>query len=277
MLALVVGGCLIVAGVLIDVVWTTITAGGGRGPLSSALARGLWKAGLAGRPGHRRREVVGVAVTAAVPAIWVLLSWAGFAVMVLADAGSVVDAASQQPTSALGKVSFAAGSLAGAGSSLVAGSPAWELVNNVGAIVGLALVTLSLTYVLQVVTAVTDARTVASDIAALGSTPDDAVASALPSVGLGTFPLQLSSIAEGLSATAQAHLAFPMLQFFHSQEPASSVAVNLARFDEIVTLLDHAVPEDHVPAVRAGRSAVDRFLATLDLPANPSRPPPSRP
>lgn len=147
-------------------------------------------------------------------------------------------------------------------------------MNNVGAIVGLALATLSLTYVLQVVTAVTDERTVASDIAALGSTPDDAVASALRSVGFRTFPLQLSSIAEGLSATAQAHLAFPMLQFFHSQEPASSVAVNLARFDEIVTLLDHAVPEDHVPTVRAGRSAVDRFLATLDLPASPCQPPP---
>lgn len=154
------------------------------------------------------------------------------------------------------------------------GSPAWELVNNISAIIGLALVTLSLTYLLQVVNAVTNERTVASQIAGLGPAPVEGVTHAAAAPRLGTLPLQLSSIAESLSSAAQAHLAFPMLQFFHSQEVNSSVAVNLARFDEIITILDHGLPNDHTPTVRAGRSAVDRFLSTLHLPSEPAPPPP---
>lgn len=271
---LLIVGALLVVVVLVDVVWTTITAGGGRGPLSNAVARGLWRVGRVGAPGHRRREVLGVVVAAAVPALWVLLAWGGFTLVFLADDQAVVDAATQQPTSALGRVAFAAGGLAGAGASLVAGSPPWELVNNLSAIIGLALVTLSLTYLLQVVNAVTSERTVASQIAGLGPAPVEAVAHASTAPGLGTLPLQLSSIAESLSSAAQAHLAYPMLQFFHSQDLNSSVAVNLARFDDIITILDYGMPDDHTPTVRAGRSAVDRFLSTLQLPSEPAQPPP---
>ncbi len=271
---LVLVGAAIVVLVIVDLVWTTIGVGEGRGPVSNAVARSVWKLGRAGHPSHLRLRVTGILAAVSVPTVWVSLLWLGFALMFLADEEAVVDAATQQPTSALGRIAFAAGGLAGAGASLVAGSEAWELVNNVAAILGLTLVTLSLTYLLRVVNAVSAERATSSEIAGLGPSPSEAVAEALAIPGLGTLPIQLVSIAAGLSAAAQEHLTLPMLQFFHTGRREASVALNVARYAEILALIEHALPDDHTPTVRAGIQAVDEFLVTIDLAETEPEPPP---
>lgn len=145
------------------------------------------------------------------------------------------------------------------------GTGTWQLVNNLSALVGLVLVTLSFTYLFQVVSAVAAERSVMSRIAALGPSPEEAVAAALRTPDLGTLPWQLVTAADAVSTAAQQHLALPMLQFFHSREASSAVAVNLARLDEVLSLLHHALPAPHEPVVRAGRLAVDGILTTLRL------------
>jgi hypothetical protein len=55
-LAMVLGGLAVVAAGLVDLAWTTITAGSGAGPLSRRLARFTWRTALAvhrRRPSHR--------------------------------------------------------------------------------------------------------------------------------------------------------------------------------------------------------------------------------
>lgn len=175
----------------------------------------------------------------------------------------------------LGKVAYAAGGLAGAGASLVAGSEPWQLLNNVSALVGLALFTLGLAYVIQVVNGVARERTVASQIAALGDNAVDAVAAAATASGLGTFPIQLASIASELSRVAHDHLTLPLLQFFHSPRATSSIAVNLARFDDILSVLEHGGVGQHQSVVRSGRDAVDSFLHTIDVRGGTSAVPPA--
>lgn len=268
-------GAMIVVAIMLDVVWTTIAVGGGRGVVANAVGWKVASLGRLGSPGHRRLQIVGVLVAAAIPATWLLLVWGGFSLIFLADTSAVVDSVTQKPTSALGRIAFAAGGLAGAGAGLIAATPGWQLVNNLSAIVGLILVTLSLTYLLQVVNAVAAERATFSQVSALGSGPVDAVLAALPAPGLGTLPLQVVTIANGISQAAQDHLTLPVLQFFHSPDRDSAAAVNLARFDETITVLDAAQPSSHEPTVRAGRDAVDSFLATLRLGAhNLDAPPP---
>lgn len=258
-------GALVVAAVVWDLLATTLAVGLGRGRITDAVVRSIRWLSRRGDPTHRRLALAGVLGAAAVPAVWILLLWLGFSLTFLADDDAVVVASTQEPASTLGRIAFAAGGLAGAGASLVAGTATWELVNNLAAIVGLALVTLGLTYIFQVVTSVKNERATASNVTALGPSPSEAVAAALAAPGLGTLPLQLAAIAERISDAAQGHLTLPMIQLFHGEEADSNVGLNLARFDEIVTLLAHAVPEDHTPTVWAGRQAVDGFLSTQDL------------
>lgn len=271
---LVVAGAALVAFVLVDLVWTTIAVGGGRGPLTNFVARSLAALGRAGRPDHRRLTALGVVVAVAVPTTWLLLTLAGFTLFFLADAEAVVSAATQEPTSAMGRLAYAAGGLAGAGASLVAGTTRWELVNNASAILGLAMATLSITYVLRIVNAVSSERSMASQVAGLGTAPGEVVADACRSTGMGTLRLQLALISSSLTQVAQDHLTLPMLQFFHSSTRSSSVALNVARYDDILSVLEHALPEQHRPTVQSGRAAVDAFLDTIEVPHTSSSSPP---
>lgn len=223
---------------LYDLLATTLAVGAGRGPIGETVARASRGIGHLGRPTHARLRVVGVAAAALVPSLWVGLLWLGFALMFLSDAQAVLDSASQQPASVLGRIAFAAGGLAGAGAGLLAGTEVWQLANNVAAIVGLAVVTLGLTYLFQVVTHVTTDRAMASRIAGRGRSPSEAVATALRRDDLRTFPSQLTDIADRLSLAAQGHLALPLLRFFHTGDRDTSVALNLARYEEMLTLLE---------------------------------------
>lgn len=258
-------GVAVLAFVLADVVTTTLAVGAGRGPLSDLVARATKRVSRVGGANHRTLQVSGVLGAAAVPVVWVALTWLAFAIMFLADDDAVVVASSQAPAAALGRIAYAAGGLAGAGASLVAGTETWELVNNVAAIVGLGLVTLGLTYLFQVVTSVKSERAMASRIAALGSSPVEAVAAAHRCGDLGTLPSQLLSIASELASAAQGHLALPLLELFHSPDRDSAASVNLARFDEMLSIIAHALPDEHVPLVRSGRVAVDDFIGTIGL------------
>lgn len=267
-------GAAVVVTTVVDLIWTTLAVGAGRGPVANRVAEGIHRLGRVGEPSHRRLKVLGVLVSAAVPASWVLLAWAGFALMFLSDDDAVLVAASQAPAGAIGRIAYAAGSLAGAGAALVGGTETWVLVNNVSALTGLTLVTLSMTYLFQVVTAVSGERSTMSQISALGPEPTEAVRRALATEGLGTLPLQLITVADAVSLAAQRHLALPMLQFFHSDDRSTSVALNLARFDEIITILEHGAALPLAPVVAAGRGAIDGFLDTVRVPTEQLEAPP---
>lgn len=251
-------GVAVVILALADLVWTAIAVGQRRGPVSDAVARSVAALSRTGNAGHRRRRVFGVVIAVAIPAVWLLLLWIGFALMFLSDDDAVLVSASQQPVGALGRIAYAAGGLAGAGAGLVAGTETWQLVNNVAALSGLALVTLSLSYLMQVISAVVNERSTMSQIAGLVETSGDATAEH------GTLALQLVLIGQGVSTAAQRHLAFPMLQYFHSASPSSAAAVNLARYDVMLDQYERNRSGDD-PTLRAGRAAITDFLETLRL------------
>ena len=259
--ALAAAGLAVVGATFADLVWTAIAVGQRRGPVSDAVARSVSSLGKLGRAGHRRRRVVGVVTAVAVPVVWLGLLWAGFALMFLSDDDAVLVSASHQPVGALGRVAYAAGGLAGAGAGLIAGTETWQLVNNVAALSGLALVTLSLTYLMQVISAVVSERSIMSTIAALAGGGGDAAAEG------GTMPLQLVLIGQGISTAAHRHLAFPMLQYFHSSSASSSAGVNLARYDLLLDRHERCTSGDDA-TVMAGRAAIADFLGTLRLDAS---------
>lgn len=266
-------GSIVVAAALTDLLLTTVRVGARRGPITAVVARVTWGVMLVGRPSHQRRALAGLVATVAVLVAWVVLLWAGFTLMYLSDVEAIMDSSANAPASALGRLAYAAGGLAGAGASLLAGGAGWQLVNNVSALVGLTVAALAVTFVLQVVTSVTGQRAMASRLRGLGPTPADAVETGLRS-DIDAFRSTLGSVGSELSLAAESHLAFPMLGYFHSGNPSTSVPLAIARYDEMLTLLQHAEPGGHEITVRSGRAAVDRFMATSEFHDAAPEPPP---
>ncbi|MBW3577312.1 MAG: hypothetical protein KY462_06155 [Actinobacteria bacterium] len=272
-LLLVAGSVLIVVGIT-DLVWTTIAVAGGRGPVTDVMAHRMWRPVVRGDRSHRTLQLAGYAITLSVPVAWVVLVWGGWSLVFLSSHGSVVDAATQQPAPAVAKVAYAAGALSGAGAGYTAGAPVWQLANNVAALLGLAMFTLAVTYIFQVVTAVSRARALASRIDGLGNSPADAVAAALGERQLGDLPSHIVTITDGLALIGHDHLSLPVLYYFHVGRRGASIPRNVAMFDELITIVEYALDDPHPTVVRPAREAVDQFMDTLRLSVEIPPPPP---
>lgn len=271
-------GTALVLVALYDGLKTALSAQGGA-PLTSALSAGVW-ALLGHGPAHGlpRRAAGGVAL-AAIPVAWTLLLWAGWTLVFSSVEGAVVDATTKVPADLPARVyfvGFTAFTL-GIGDYVPVGAT-WQVLTAVASFTGLFLVTLAITYVLPVVQAVAEKRSLAGRIHALGSTGAEVAGGAR---GPGSsLERQLEAVASDLTLHAERHLVYPVLHYFESDGPRTALAPRLAALSDALLLLRHGLPEAARPdpvALGAVEGALDDYLGTVrDMLASPSEdaPPP---
>ena len=251
--------------VLVDVAWTTIAVAGGRGPVTNMVAHSLWST-VRGARSHRVLHLAGVLILVTVLVTWVLAMLAGWALLFNADDASVVDSSSQAPAGAVAKVAYAAGALAGAGAGYTATTGGWQLANNIAALGGLALFTLAISYLLQVVSAATQKRATAVHISGLGAGPAEIVAAGAGQPSLGAVGNQVTSLTTQLALIARQHLALPVLHYLHVGDRDAAIELAVARLDEALTIIECGLPGEHGPVVGPARTAIDEYLKTTRIP-----------
>lgn len=264
----VIGAVLIVT-VLTDMVITTVAVSAGAGPITKRVIRPLWRVTLAlhrRSVSHRLLRAAGPAIIFAVIATWLvglILGWA----LVFGQGGSLVEQGLDGPVPAFGRVYFAAGMVLGRGATVIgASSDIWRFVEQLAAASGVALLSLSIAYVLPVVGAVVRKREVAAYIATLGGSPDEILLTAWDGDGFGQLDLHLIALTPMITRLAQDHLAYPIVHYFHSGERHTAIGPNIVALDEALTILDDALDDAHrldSPSIRPLRTAVDAFLHTL--------------
>ncbi|MDP8927725.1 MAG: hypothetical protein M3O70_03875, partial [Actinomycetota bacterium] len=272
---IVVGATLIVA-MMLDIAWTTLSVSSGRGPVTGALGRGLWAVALKLGRSRRRLQLAGHLIVAGLLATWIVLLWLGLFALLSSDPLAVTDSTTQQPASGLARLAFAAGAVAGAGAGYVAGKPIWQLVNNLGAVLGLAGAAMAVSHLISLATAAVAARATALRIAGLGRDPVSVVRSAIGTErGCQQLAQVLLDLTSPVAAMARQHLAFPELRYLQVVQRKAAVEPNIVVLDEVVTLLRVGSP-DCVGQVVLGplRSALDDFLETVPLHRVPQEAPP---
>ena len=259
-------GAALVALALVDALWTTV-APRGAGPVAGRLGRGLYA--LAKRfGGGRAPGWTGPSVLVAVFLWWVLGLWAGWALVFSADAGSLVASATGAEAGALERV-FAVGTYLtslGLGATWAPGSAGWGVAADVVSLNGFAVITLAVTYVLQVVGAVTGARRLAGSVCALGETPSAVVTRAWDGSGFEGLAQHLANLLPEVEMLGRRHEAYPALHFFQSRDRRTSAPVMMAVLDEALLLLAEGVAERArlSPAeVEPLRRTVGAYLETL--------------
>ncbi len=284
-LLLVVLGAALLVLVAFDVLATTLTIGVSAGPCTRRVLGLAWRALLRL---HRRDSedrllaTAGVALLVSTVLIWVALTWAGWSLIFLGGGETVVSAADRSPAGVADTVYYVGFTLftLGVGDFVAVGS-VWRLVTALAGFSGLVLVTLAITYLLAVVSAVVSRRSLAVRIHALGGTPAEIVTGGWLQGRFGAAYVQhLVALTAAVATAAEQHLAYPVLHYFHSSRPVSSAPVALARLDDALLLLA-AVAEPARPepgALQPLRRAVDRYVtATAVVPAGRRRPTPLPP
>jgi len=127
-------------------------------------------------------------------------------------------------------------------------------------------VTLSVTYVLNVLSAVTQKRSLASSIHGLGGQSTEILETSWDGDSFRGLDVPLNMIANQLGTLAANHKAYPILHYFFTPEPSQAPTKNIAVLDETLTLLRFGVDPAHrpsEPAITQARSGVQTYLDEL--------------
>lgn len=265
-------GTAIIIFVGIDLIWTTLTMQGA-GPLTERITRPLGTF-LAGRPprgwltfARLNAAVIAILVTLVV---WMGLMWTGWILVFCGADEAVLDAQDGRPAGLFDRIYFAGFAVITLGvGDYRPGGPLWQVLTVVSSMTGFALVTLSITYLLPIVSAAVQKRALALTIRHLGETPEQFVENGWDGHSFDGLEQHLVSLASLLLEDSQRSLSYPVLEYYRTTEPRSSLAYHLSVLSEALHLLRHGVAEQVRPrwvTLHPLRRAIEEILSNSRLP-----------
>lgn len=268
--ALVAAGIVTLVATVIDVVWTTVAAGSGAGPLTGRMSRVLWRVALRADRATTASVLkpAGVLIVLTVLGSWILSMLVGWTLIFSATDGAVRDATTGTPGDLVDRVLFVGYTVLTLGlGNLVPGQGVWQVATVLATGSGLLLVTMSVTYLVPVASAVVQRRQLAGQITSLGTSAVRIVTNGWNGTDFGALGQNLSMLLPTLHTLRLQHLTYPVLHFFHSQSRHDSAAISLVNLDGALRLLRHGVHCDVRPdrqTLDALGAALGEFLDTMD-------------
>ncbi len=252
-----------------DVLVTTLTVGGG-GPITSRISSGIWWLVLQihqKKSSHRLLSITGLVLLTGIALAWYLLTWVGWTFIFCAENSAVVNASSKIPADTWERIYFVGYNISTLGmGDYQAQGIVWQITTAISSASGFFLVTLSIAYLLPIVSAASEKRAFATYISSLGGTADEILSRAWNGQDFGELSSHLSSLTPTLTDQGEKHLAYPVLHYFHSVERARSLPLSLIALDEALTLLQYGIPQKYQPepsVLGPVRRASAAFLKTL--------------
>ena len=261
-------GVILLFGVAIDLLWTTLWVEGGAGPLTHWLMTGLW-AGFrtVSDQDSRVLRLAGPLILLAELLMWVILLWVGWT-LVFASAGEIlIDTLDRGPVSWTGWLYFVGYTLFTLGNGDYAVQDGiWQPVTAVAALNGLVFLTLGATYFLSVLRAVTQKRAFAMGVTGLGTRSEAIVRSAWDGEEFQGLNLPLITYTAELDTLTSNYEAYPILHYFYEQQERWAPVIAVCLLDETLTLLRFGVQEHKRlpdPIINNARSSVQNHLDIL--------------
>ncbi|WP_458186561.1 potassium channel family protein [Haladaptatus sp. NG-WS-4] len=275
-------GIVLLTTAVVDLLWTTVWVEGGAGPLTSRLMAWSWR--LLRRVGNQKSSILTLAgpfIFIVSLATWILLLWGGWTLIFASAEGALIDTLNRGPISWVDRIYFTGYTLFTLGTGdFVPQDGVWQLATALTTGSGLLFVTLSVTYILSVLDAVTQKRAFASDVTGLGMQSEEILRTGWNGDEFHNLELSLNSFISQLNTLTSNHKAYPILHYFYSRHPEQAPVIGIAVLDETLTVLQFGVPEQYRPsdvALTNARASVQNYLNTLHTtfiePAQRSPPP----
>lgn len=276
-------GVVLLATGVVDLLWTTVWVEGGAGPLTSRLMAGTWQ--LVRRIGNRNSWVLsltGPFIFIAGLTVWIVLLWGGWTLIFASAEATLIDTLNRGAISWVDRIYFTGYTFFTLGTGdFVPQGGVWQLATILATGSGLLLVTLSVTYILSVLDAVTQKRAFASNVTGLGMQGEELIRRSWNDDEFDGLELTLNTFTSQLNTLTSNHKAYPILHYFYSRQPEQASVIGIAVLDETLTILRFGVPEQHRPSdviLTNARASVQNYLNTLQTafiePAQRSPPPP---
>jgi len=273
-------GVMVLGLCLYDFALTTFMPSG-QGPvtafLNHVIFQGLFR--LSGRQGRSPvLKYAGMAIIFTILLTWVLLLWTGFTLIFISDAYSVLNGQNKLPADTFEKIYYVGYTIATLGvGDYVAGDDGWRVITAMTAFMGLIIITLSITYLVPVLSNAAQKRTLSRYIESLGATPEDILINSFNGEDFTAIGSQLPTLSNMIFTYVQNHLSYPVLHHMHNIDPAENIVLRLAALDEALNILLFHVPEAQRPPfleIQVARSALTSYLRTIEYMGQSSENPP---
>ena len=263
-----VTGVFLLATISVDILWTTLWAEGSAGPLTSRLMNAEWQV-LRRIVGDRRRllSLSGPMILITSLIVWIILLWGGWTLLFAGGENALMDTRNTGPISwserfyYIGYTIFTMGN-----GDFTPQGGIWQTATALAAGSGMLFITLSVTYILSVLDAVTQKHAFASGVSGLGKQSDEILRESWDGEEFQGLELPLNTLTAELNTLTANHKAYPILHYFYSPQAKHAPAVSIVVLDELLTALHFGTPEQHHPddlIVGNARSSVENYLETL--------------
>lgn len=267
---LILGILLLLAG-LIEGLWTSIWVDGTSAPITSRVTTWIWKVFRLIIPSrkHKLLSLAGPIILATTVVMWIFFIWLGWTLIFYSNESSLYipnDPAVMGFEDVSWYVSYTMFTV-GNGDFLPS-EGLWQIMSGLVAFTGMAMVTLSITYILQVISAVNNKRAFSSEVTGIGKTPEAFVIKQWTGENFGAIELQLSSLSSQLAKLNEQHLSFPILHYYHAARVEKSMDVAVAILDDALNIIKLGMDQKNSPPetiVSSARQSVDSFLTTIHM------------
>jgi hypothetical protein len=258
--------------VVADVFRTVLWSSQGAGPLTATITA-VGRRLLPHLPGRRRAaSAVGPLALLVIVAAWSSLLLVGFTLVLEGDPDAIRTSATNQPVDWSERAWFVGYSLFTLGNGdLAPVTDAGRLLAVAISATGLFLLTLSVTYLLPVISASVASRSFAASARSMGDDPQDIVLGAWDGDRV-QLDHQLRELSSSLGLLAEQQLAYPVLHLFRSSDPTTSAPLAVPDLDDLLTVLD-GIDQRAAPLAtprRQLRAAIDTYVSTYGTEVAPN-------
>lgn len=232
-------GITIVLLIVYDIMYTTLGVNGA-GKISSFISSKVWflLLYLAGKNGESKTlKVAGQIIVASIILTWIGGLWLGQILIYNIETGNIINGKTGTVATFLESIYFTGYIISSLGNGeFIPHGSFWQVYTAIVSFTGFTFITMSLTYLVPVLSAVSSKRQIGQYIHQCGTTPLEI----LKNSGKDNFEEleeHLSKLNTMIMSHSQQHLAYPVLHYFHESNKYFSTILNLAALDEAISLL----------------------------------------
>lgn len=262
-------GVLLVLFALYDLTYTTL-APKGAGIITRKVSSWLWRISLfiSGKYGRTFfLSNIGYLLLYVILLIWILMIWAGNTLIIYSDKDALMDPDKQLVTSFIDKTYYIGYVLSTMGSGEYHPlKPGWKVYAALISFTGLVFITIAISYIIPVINAVAEKRSLANYIAGMGKNPFQIIEKAYDGHGFKKLEDHFQYLIPEILKLTKNHQAYPALHYFHENKLVDSSCINLSSLDEVISILLCTVEENKRPkdsVVMPLRHSMTLFLQTL--------------
>lgn len=275
MVLLAIAGLIVYGLVFLDIIITAFSANGA-GFLTSKISHIVWHAWLFGSRKLKAPGLLnyaGMVVVCSVLLLWLLLIWGANILIVFSDPYSVLQSQTKVPASGWEKVYFTGYVISSLGNGdYIGGSAGWKVYIALSSFTGIIAITLSISYLVPVLSAVTGKRQLSLYISSLGQTPLQILLNGWNGKDFSRLETHLQSLSSQILSLSENHLSHPVLHFFYTADRDKASVLSIVKLDEALSILYGYVAEEKRPdplTLQVARKSIDAFLQNLNSQMTP--------